>query len=127
MRRRDRIVFHYCADHGLPVAWNLAGGYQAEFQRVLDLHHATMEECLAAFDPLEARPFSRSPSMTLFGHRCNERIKNAISNNSNVVPWKPNRVTLKLSHMANSKMRQKLSIVLATNESLCARSLSAWP
>ena len=49
MRQRDRIVFQYCKKYALPVVWNLAGGYQDDFQRVLDLHHATMEECLAAF------------------------------------------------------------------------------
>lgn len=52
MRRRDRIVFTFCQQHGVPVVWNLAGGYQEDFQKVLDLHHATMEECLAAFEPL---------------------------------------------------------------------------
>jgi len=46
MRRRDRLVFEFCRDEGIPVVWNLAGGYQNEIQRVLDLHHATMEECL---------------------------------------------------------------------------------
>lgn len=49
MRRRDRLVFEYCRQAGLPVVWNLAGGYQDDIQRVLDLHHATMEECLACF------------------------------------------------------------------------------
>ena len=49
MRRRDRIVFQFCKQQGVPVVWNLAGGYQEDFQRVLDLHHATMEECLEAF------------------------------------------------------------------------------
>jgi acetoin utilization deacetylase AcuC-like enzyme len=50
MRHRDRIVFQYCRLRSLPVVWNLAGGYQEDFQRVLDLHHATMEECLSAFE-----------------------------------------------------------------------------
>ena len=50
MRRRDRIVFRYCREAGLPVVWNLAGGYQEDLQKVLDLHHATMEECLNAFE-----------------------------------------------------------------------------
>ena len=49
MRRRDALVFEYCRDHSLPVAWNLAGGYQEQFQNVLDLHHATLEECLRVF------------------------------------------------------------------------------
>ncbi|MFA5507712.1 MAG: histone deacetylase [Vulcanimicrobiota bacterium] len=49
MRRRDRIVFEYCKTNGMPVVWNLAGGYQENIQNVLDLHHATMEECLKVF------------------------------------------------------------------------------
>lgn len=49
MRRRDRIVFETCRSLELPVVWNLAGGYQRDFQKVLDLHHATMEECLAVY------------------------------------------------------------------------------
>ena len=49
MRRRDKAVFSFCQERGMPVVWNLAGGYQEDFQSVLDLHHATMEECLAAF------------------------------------------------------------------------------
>lgn len=49
MRRRDQIVFQFCRQNNVPVVWNLAGGYQEDFQKVLDLHHATMEECLAAF------------------------------------------------------------------------------
>jgi acetoin utilization deacetylase AcuC-like enzyme len=49
MRRRDRLVFRFCREAGVPVVWNLAGGYQTDIQKVLDLHHATMEECLDAF------------------------------------------------------------------------------
>lgn len=49
MRLRDRIVFEHCSTAGLPVVWNLAGGYQEDIQLVLDLHHATMEECLGVF------------------------------------------------------------------------------
>lgn len=49
MRRRDAIVFEFCRRHRVPVVWNLAGGYQEAFQNVLDLHHATMEECLRYF------------------------------------------------------------------------------
>lgn len=54
MRRRDRIVFEFCKANQVPVAWNLAGGYQEAFQNVLDLHHATMEECLEVFEPARA-------------------------------------------------------------------------
>lgn len=53
MRQRDRTVFEHCRQVGLPVVWNLAGGYQSDVQLVLDLHHATMEECLRVFGHLE--------------------------------------------------------------------------
>lgn len=57
MRARDRVVFETCESLGLPVVWNLAGGYQtvkghegADFMRpVLCLHDNTMEECLKVF------------------------------------------------------------------------------
>ena len=49
LRQRDRIVFRECLALGLPVAWNLAGGYQTPLRRVLDIHDNTMSECLAAF------------------------------------------------------------------------------
>lgn len=45
MRLRDRIVFEGLARRGVPVAWNLAGGYQEPVAEVLRLHDATMEEC----------------------------------------------------------------------------------
>ncbi len=51
LRRRDRAVFRWCRERGLGVAWNLAGGYQKDIQRVLDIHHATMEEGLGALSP----------------------------------------------------------------------------
>ena len=34
---------------GLPLAWNLAGGYQTNLRKVLDIHDNTMLECLNAF------------------------------------------------------------------------------
>lgn len=53
MRRRDRIVFEVCKAAGVPVCWNLAGGYQRDaegsIEPVLALHRATMEECAAVF------------------------------------------------------------------------------
>lgn len=45
LRLRDRIVFTGLVGKG--VTWNLAGGYQTPIQKVLDIHNATMEECLA--------------------------------------------------------------------------------
>lgn len=46
LRERDRIVFTTLKRLGIPVVWNLAGGYQSPIQKVLDIHNATMEECL---------------------------------------------------------------------------------
>ena len=47
MLRRDQIVFATCRELGLPVAWNLADGYQRDendsIRPVLDLHDNTMK------------------------------------------------------------------------------------
>ena len=49
MRRRDQIVFEICKLLNIPVAWNLAGGYQTPLRKVLDLHDATMRECVSSY------------------------------------------------------------------------------
>lgn len=56
LRTRDRLVFEFMHTHGIPVAWNLAGGYQEtrldgvrSIQKVLDIHNATLEECLRVY------------------------------------------------------------------------------
>lgn len=49
LAQRDRIVFDHCAARGLPIAWNLAGGYQTPLRKVLDIHDATLRMCLAAY------------------------------------------------------------------------------
>lgn len=49
LRRRDHAVFRICRAIGLPVAWNLAGGYQKPLRRVLDIHDATMLACAGAW------------------------------------------------------------------------------
>ena len=53
MRQRDRLIFELCRTHHVPVVWNLAGGYQrdefGEIPKVLELHRATMEECVWCF------------------------------------------------------------------------------
>lgn len=48
LRLRDRAVFRWAAARGMPVAWNLAGGYQDPPSKVVALHRITLEECLAA-------------------------------------------------------------------------------
>lgn len=46
LRERDRIVFSGLHGMKKPVTWNLSGGYQNPIQKVLDIHNATIEECL---------------------------------------------------------------------------------
>jgi len=58
MRQRDRLVFGACIRLGLPVVWNLAGGYQRDanggIEPVLALHRNTMLECIDAFSKAKA-------------------------------------------------------------------------
>jgi acetoin utilization deacetylase AcuC-like enzyme len=53
LARRDRIVFATAAAIGLPVAWNLAGGYQLDasggIAPVLAIHRETMRACIDTF------------------------------------------------------------------------------
>lgn len=46
---RDRRMFSLAKDAGIPIAWNLAGGYQTDengsIQKVLDLHLNTFKAC----------------------------------------------------------------------------------
>jgi acetoin utilization deacetylase AcuC-like enzyme len=49
LAERDRIVFETAHRIGLPVAWNLAGGYQTPLRRVLDIHDNTLRACARIF------------------------------------------------------------------------------
>lgn len=49
LRIRDRRVFEMLSMLKIPVAWNLAGGYQDPVQKVLEIHHNTMDACLAVY------------------------------------------------------------------------------
>jgi len=49
LRDRDRLVFENAARLSVPIAWNLAGGYQSPLRNVLDIHDNTMRECAAVF------------------------------------------------------------------------------
>ncbi|MBS0211719.1 MAG: histone deacetylase [Proteobacteria bacterium] len=49
LHERDRIVFAQCRAMRLPVAWNLAGGYQSPLRKVLDIHDHTMQVCVATY------------------------------------------------------------------------------
>jgi acetoin utilization deacetylase AcuC-like enzyme len=46
MIQRDKIVFETAASMGIPVAWNLAGGYQSPLRKVLDIHDNTAIQCV---------------------------------------------------------------------------------
>lgn len=46
---RDRIVFSVAKSIGIPVVWNLAGGYQEPLARVLGIHRNTMLACVAEY------------------------------------------------------------------------------
>ena len=49
LQKRDRLVFTMADYLDVPIAWNLAGGYQTEcdggIQAVLEIHNNTMREC----------------------------------------------------------------------------------
>lgn len=51
MAKRDINLFHAAAAAGVPVAWNLAGGYQRDdnggIEPVLKIHRNTLRACLA--------------------------------------------------------------------------------
>lgn len=53
LRTRDRMVFTCAQDMQLPLAWNLAGGYQRDrrggIEPVLEIHRNTMQECRRIF------------------------------------------------------------------------------
>ena len=49
LAERDRIVFSVAKSIGIPVVWNLAGGYQEPVARVLEIHRNTMAACIAEY------------------------------------------------------------------------------
>jgi acetoin utilization deacetylase AcuC-like enzyme len=55
LQSRDRIVFEGLDAHEIPVAWNLAGGYQRDkdgsIRPVIEIHENTMKECVRVFLP----------------------------------------------------------------------------
>ena len=48
LAQRDWQVFDGLRRLGVPVAWNLAGGYQKPLSKVVAIHENTMRACLAA-------------------------------------------------------------------------------
>lgn len=66
MTERDAIVFLTCRELGIPVAWNLAGGYQKPIEKVIALHLNTLHECLAVYSSPKEEKIDE-PSMPLVG------------------------------------------------------------
>lgn len=46
---RDWRVFSAASRYGIPLAWNLAGGYQTPIRKVLDIHDQTMLACAQTY------------------------------------------------------------------------------
>ena len=49
LAERDRLVFENAKSWGIPVAWNLAGGYQEIFRAVLNIHDNTIKACAKVY------------------------------------------------------------------------------
>ncbi len=49
LAERDRLVFKTARELKIPVAWNLAGGYQEPLRKVLDIHDNTMRAGAAVY------------------------------------------------------------------------------
>ncbi len=67
MMLRDKIVFDAAHQQSVPIAWNLAGGYQNPIERVLALHLNTMRACVDAYcDSTAIRPLNRAATANRF-------------------------------------------------------------
>jgi acetoin utilization deacetylase AcuC-like enzyme len=49
LRLRDEVMFKVARDAKIPVVWNLAGGYQVDISKVLEIHDNTMKVCLEVY------------------------------------------------------------------------------
>ena len=50
---RDQFVFQFAASRGIPIVWNLAGGYQKPLAKVLAIHRNTMRACVESFAEIQ--------------------------------------------------------------------------
>jgi acetoin utilization deacetylase AcuC-like enzyme len=64
LAERDRIVFETARRIGLPVAWNLAGGYQTPLRRVLDIHDNSLRICAHVFVATSDAAYPPAPEPT---------------------------------------------------------------
>ena len=58
LAERDRRVFQGLHDRGIPVAWNLAGGYQQPLSKVVAIHKNTYRACQAIYGASASRASS---------------------------------------------------------------------
>lgn len=58
LAQRDRTVFSECRRRRLPVVWNLAGGYQDDLNKVIEIHVNTARACEAEYAVPMERPRS---------------------------------------------------------------------
>lgn len=58
---RDQTIFRLAADHGVPIVWNLAGGYNGT--QTLDLHTSTYESACAVYEPNRRRDVRRAATV----------------------------------------------------------------
>lgn len=49
LAERDRLVFENAKSWGIPIAWDLAGGYQEYFRGVLNIHDNTLKACAKVY------------------------------------------------------------------------------
>ena len=53
LAERDRLVFSAAKRLGIPIAWNLAGGYQIDedggISKVIEIHNNTMLACTETY------------------------------------------------------------------------------
>lgn len=54
LAQRDWKVFHGLRNHGIPVAWDLAGGYQKPLSKVITIHENTMRACIQSMEKIHS-------------------------------------------------------------------------
>lgn len=59
---RDQFIFQACHDAGVPIVWNLAGGYNG--LKTLDLHAATWDAAAAIYEPEVVRFTPRAAALS---------------------------------------------------------------
>jgi hypothetical protein len=57
---RDRLLFATARRLRIPLAWNLAGGYQNPLRKVLDVHDNTIRACALAHLGVQTEPVGAS-------------------------------------------------------------------